>query len=123
MPLRYDIPIASDLVFVTGFGPVSLVDGATLARRVATDDRLAASFGMLVRLAEARVALDADRDTAVDAAETLRTRGLRRTAVVAADPAGYDLGRAFATRAADYGLAVRVFSDDLEAVSWLLGVE
>jgi hypothetical protein len=123
MPLRYDVPIASDLVFVSGHGAVSLADGATLAREMAADGRLAPSFGMLVRVAEVDVAVVGSVDGAADAVSRLRARGLRRTAVVAADDLGFGLGRVFATRAAEYGMSVEVFRDDLEAVSWLLGVE
>ncbi|HYD51957.1 MAG TPA: hypothetical protein VEA99_04995 [Gemmatimonadaceae bacterium] len=123
MPLRYDVPIASDLVFVSGFGAVSVADGTSLARDLAADRRVAPSFGMLVRVAEVEVAVVGGTDGAADAVSQLKSRGLRRTAVVAADDLGYGLGSLFASRAAAYGLAVQVFRDDLEAVSWLLGVE
>jgi hypothetical protein len=122
MPLRYDVPIASDLVFVSGFGAVSVADGTSLAHDMVSDERLAPSFAMLVRVAEVDVAVVGNREGAAEAVTRLRKRGLRRTAVVAADDVGFGLGRMFATRAAEYGLAVQVFRDDLEAVSWLLGV-
>jgi hypothetical protein len=122
MPLRHDIPIASDLVFVTGHGPITATEGASLARQVLADVRLAPEFGMLVRLGDVASEVRAqDAGPAKGAAADLKARGLRRAAIVAADDHGFEFGREVAASARRFGLAMEVFRDDIEAVTWLLG--
>ena len=121
MPLRYDIPQVSDLVFVTGFGAVDAGDGIALTKRLLADARLAPEFGVLVRVAELHPTLEPrDVDEVARAAQQLVERGHRRTAVVASDDSDFDLADALARRARDFGVSVRVFDDDLEAVTWLV---
>lgn len=120
MPLRHDIPIASDLVFVSGHGDIAAADGVALAAGILGDTRLAARFVVLVRLAEARAHLQpGDLPRVADVARRMSERGLRRTAIVAADDAGWSLGAALEAHAAALDTPVRVFRDDLDAVTWL----
>lgn len=120
MPLRHDIPIASDLVFVSGHGAMQPADAAALAAGILADPRLAPRFVVLVRLAEARAAFDPDDvPRAAELATRMTARGLRRTAIVAADDAGWSLGAALEAHAAALDTPIRVFRDDLDAVTWL----
>jgi hypothetical protein len=125
MPLRYDIPIASDLVFVSGYGLLTAREAAKLSEHVLADTRLAKTFRMLVRIGEVEVGHSATQEieAATMAASHLVERGLQRTAVVAADDFGYGLGCTFATRALENGLTVEVFRDDIEAVTWLFDAD
>lgn len=121
MPLRHDVPIVSDLVFVSGHGDIAAADGVALADALLADHRLAPRFGVLVRLAEAQITLGpADLPEVGRVARRLVARGLRGTAIVAADDDGYDAGALVASQAGAVGTPVGVFRDDLEAVTWLL---